>query len=60
MDSTTKGLMIIEPKSIEEKLKYLMDQVCWAVNHYEIVSTRGIIKELKDAWEVCEYSPVKD
>ena len=56
MDKTTKGLMIIQPRSTEEKLKLLMDNVSWGINHRGLVPEDGIFNQLKDIWDICNYS----
>jgi len=60
MDKTTKSFMIIQPRTSEEKLKLLMDTVSWGINHRGLVSDDNIFNQLKDIWDVCEFSMDKN
>ncbi len=51
--------MVATPMTVEEKLKYLMDQIVWAATHRGLVPDDGIFEVLVDAVEVCKESVTK-
>jgi hypothetical protein len=58
MEPALKNLIAQKLDSDQKRLEYIVGQIKWSVNHYGIVNTDGILRNLRDCVEIVNESKI--